>query len=699
MLKGFTYDFSKARKPRRVRTPEGAKIFGQPEGTIITRDMIAAAKNKVKSLSSPRSDGKIGQNLSGTQKPKPAQPLTAKISDAIDAATDKESLQSVINEFAANHTQFTPQEADALMRKIQTRIDTLRAAKKANAQPVKPAQKPKQPAPAPKVPPKVETPQKPETPKTDWKAKIGEAKSSEDLKTIQQGLANDTGLSQQDWKKHATALHEKAQELLHAKEGKPTPQKREATKVPDLLNPNYTNTVDIPKVANGRLEAAKMKDWVFDLGVNQDLSQLEWMMDNVEDAAKHAELSPKASDALLTVLNERFKQQADARDQIDIRIMDMQDAGTLPEPSIDKVDPLLQTWAQIPMDRIDQGAPEITGRMLDDLATKKVSWDSLPISREIAAGTSLDNIKDRKNLLVAVLWDKKNFTTKQPRDAGTAECFIVTDKRDKSIHFFKAGENGGHTGMYGEDINEVFGSQLGKEAFPDLFLESEALGGMDENVTAVVKTQHLSDFTKRHYGGAKVETKISQRWNDDATFKEPDKPSVADPKNPMQILMFDYLTNQTDRHFGNIAVVHGKNGDTLVPMDQGGGFLANNRYQRDALAAGGVKIDPKHVNAPASVDLPEYLDFIGKTGCNAAVHELKAALDTHHINEVEATKLADEVIAKLRAVDYEAIVKRLLESYPDMDLYHRTHLMAGATIWKHRLERLEAKKLIQGVLK
>lgn len=336
------------------------------------------------------------------------------------------------------------------------------------------------------------------------------------------------------------------------------------------------------------------------------------------------------------------------------------------------------------------------------ISESQLGW-ATPAGKEIAKGTPLDQVKDVTGMQAVIAENPDRFA-KVHAKGGQGVAFAVLDHDTGRKYFFKETLNGNKNqrgnavAMHGEAANEVMSGQIGAQAFPEMFPNVDFGGTLTEGVTPVIRMDHMDEFAQKGAPGdvRKVNYESEHRWDvppDDYrpdAFMRSDAKKVRDPDNPLAIHIFDYLTNNTDRHAKNYSeVTHNDGTVTLVPLDNGAAFSAFDTFWQTQI--------PGHmVSAPENVGYAEWgLFYTGDKEFHQRPRfmavEAKKAADDHGRSEEDTAKAADAIIRRFSQMSPEQIIAELRKRFPNMPDYEAAHMEKAAQIFSTRVRNISGR--------
>lgn len=274
---------------------------------------------------------------------------------------------------------------------------------------------------------------------------------------------------------------------------------------------------------------------------------------------------------------------------------------------------------------------------------------------------------------------------------GQGGAMLVTDTKTGKEYFFKKANNGvteKGIDFRGDAAAEVVSGKFGHAAFPEYFLDVDYAGGLAEKAPAL-RMQHANEM------GDQVKTNAIGRWDMDTNLDEflPKDEERLDPKSALAVHIFDYLTNQTDRHPGNYGFARDQNGTPrMIAFDNGASFYSFNTYP---LAIDGFDIPDEVLTEPEGVSYEEWSKYYALRGGHASKGRY-VAMEAEHAYAGDLQQLekdATDIIEKFRSIDADAILADLRRRFPDMDEYEQTHIEANVGIIKSRIRNLEARQV------
>lgn len=679
-------------KVRRVRTLRGSKVFGQPIGTIITRDMIERAKREGRLGGGERHGAGGGRNIRTPvgHKPavnKPRVGVPKKVNHApkarakapvrdpaiaheskIRRAQNEKDLISVINDIDADDS-LSADTADRLLDAAEARFASLN---KPKAAPKKAPEKPAARKPVPKAPDKPNAPEK--AGKERQQGGFDAAKAMELLRVAERADhvdivermvdQNKGKMSSEDYDRLKRAAADRRAKFQREKEE--ADKKRQAAEAAERAK-NSPN-----EVLGGyerRMERAM---------VERDFSEVD---DIIDEMMWDQRLSASEKHDFL------MKHSWDYRDQVRREKAERNDPAEKELVTGDKITPAQRKRLTAAKNNRWRDAALIRYMARRDALSKKP--ENTPAGKVLHGGGAIEDVKDPEGLEQYIDAFPDRFV-KKTIDAGqVSEAFTVYDKATKKQYFFKRASNNGAAHMYGDGVNEVMAAQLGRAAFPDIFPNVVFAERPDADGNPLIRMDHIDEFT-----GEKAHTNAIERWDarrERGRFQAVlrDDYTLGDPTDALTIHIFDYLINQTDRHPGNYGWVGGK----LVPLDNGAAFHAyDNLVQRNAKGA----VPKNFVFEPENVG---YGDWAGVYVFNRDVQVAKGyymameAAQAYAFNGASRDQIkadAEKVIEKFRKVKYDQIVEMLEKQFPSMSAYEKDHMRAAALIWKKRLAALNA---------
>ena len=308
-------------------------------------------------------------------------------------------------------------------------------------------------------------------------------------------------------------------------------------------------------------------------------------------------------------------------------------------------------------------------------------------------------------------------------------------------YFIKDSINDGDAKMYGDGINEILTQRLGNVAFPGMFptvhfAESPSHGG---NPPLLI--EHAEEFAKAKGWTVKAYDIADRHGNtieDMLGFKTTGK-KMGDGIDPGEVLalhIFDYLTNQKDRHGCNLIDAEDGNGRThLIPIDQGASFMAYMPFlteMNDALKTKGSQLGytDEWLSNPDSIGYTDWADVSvlgvgthyspdqtewarglgGMSAWNFQARNRLVAFEARKAFEAQLAgkprgqvraavkKQAEAILSRMRAVDIDRVAAEIHQEYPTMDSYESDHLTASLAIWKNRLTLIDADDIADTIV-
>lgn len=332
----------------------------------------------------------------------------------------------------------------------------------------------------------------------------------------------------------------------------------------------------------------------------------------------------------------------------------------------------------------------------DPFAGHEGSPENSPAGKQLENGTRIEDLTDTTGLLGYIADNPDQFDVKAPRiEGGSADTVIVKDRDNGRLYFFKMAESDPNAGMWGDGINEVMTGQIAEKAMPGLLPQADFVGQPSDTQHTIIRADHVTQFAKDHG----VDVKSTAFTNNG--FK-PDKAAVGEDRRMLALHIFDYLTNQSDRHDAGIAVVTDKEGKQhYIGFDQGAAFHAHDTYLTDPKIANERGIEPfpqEFATNPEGIDYTKWLGAMvnpqmGAKGTQA--HSMARLL--YKGNEDQLRKDAEEILKQMHAVPLDQLIADLKKRFPNLPAFEQAHLEGMARIWKSRLGRITADDIVKGM--
>jgi hypothetical protein len=808
--------------PRRVRTMRGAKIFGQPIGTIITRDMVERARRSGKlqaagerayghyapakpsaparGAKAPAKPARAGARAAAkAPAPKARAAAPAKggksFEDSLKGTSYKQVRQMIADlqdDESLSDAEFDKRLNALLARGRQLRPDkdhgTPPAKREAKAPPKPAAKKPEAKRPAPKA--RTDFGQGPAYDPEDQHAQdvlgdfvdaISGARNEQELDIITRYLGKEKGLSRDERADIVSRIQSKRRTLKPSQvnptadapkaEPKKTWNRAEAkakqqAKV-DAAREQRRNDhtpaaikgerafmrfrSKINALAQAAAEGTDVSGHITLLQTEIDSSKYltPGLKDNLYDQLKDAKTAKPRRSSRYDTIAEKIDHAGSLLDgkavfreidkdlamdmaerkalmkQLAQRMRDIgEDPLKLSDPEVDWDDPDIgRDWDTLPTKvkpPVGKVLPEKWRAMLHERrkvlrgvaerirAAEMKDPDNTPAGKQIGAGKELDRVTDPRGML-AVIDAHPDWFEKKTIAGGQGGAFEVLDKNTGRQFFFKETMNGQPNAnnfsveMHGEAVNEVLSGKIGNAVFGDWFPDVDFASDLIEGVQPVIRMDHLVE----HAGDKPVKFEAEHRWDTPFDY-DPAAPiakgakKVKDPKNPLAIHIFDYLTNNTDRHMGNYAEVDNGDGTvTLVAMDNGAAFSGFDSF----INSRGTQIPGKFVDEPESIGYAEWGVTYTDDGAMFArprfmAAEVAKAYDDHGLSPDRLRKDADAIIKQFQSMDLDAMIADLHARFPNMPDYERAHMENATRIFKSRLQNVTGRdvtNLVTGV--
>lgn len=345
---------------------------------------------------------------------------------------------------------------------------------------------------------------------------------------------------------------------------------------------------------------------------------------------------------------------------------------------------------------------------------RELAPDKTPAGKFLAAGGNIEDLTNPDGLLEYLrfdnakgMWDRR-FEITKVTSGGQGTAFTVKDTETDRRYFFKPTLNGQPNArglsveMLGEAVNEVVSGKFG-QAVPAVFADTNFASTVEAGVQPVIQMTHLNEHAKKHFKGdvKTVEFDAEDRWTLNASGEMIPNTKVAavrDPKNPLAIHIFDFLTNNTDRHFGNYAqVVHNDGTVSFVAVDNGAAFRGFDSFRK-------AEIPDHFLDSPEIVGYAEWAAFynqsqrIDKASGRGFVmtHETREgyrAAGGGVIDQKQVERDAASLLKSFASMSPEQIRAELLKRFPDMADYDRAHLDSAVAILQNRIKSVTARDI------
>lgn len=732
--------------PRRVRTPGGARLFGQPIGTIITRDMLERAQRLAERGANVALDAREASALKANRGPRPvkgvkradvyrvagrtksgkrravrpnlgsmpdrpdvpgnvdlpeghryhADPIkerAARYIEAVDDAKGEDDLETILDQLDGDG-EFSDRQKSFVTNKLLERAVEMDLLPKSIAdQFMSDLQGDDDGGPDPKVPDAPEAPQKPapDAPATpdvpEAKPDVSEAKPEAAqpkrkpsvkhknvLARAAKSAATVEGVEMLQGRADAWRKEGLLSEKMHADISAVIEARRTEVKAANAPSPE--------EVAERRKEVQEV---LADPGV--DLKQLWSLRHNVGLDAKHGIYTPEERDRLISTIDARRKRDFPGSPDVDPNKV-RYTPGNLAIEGDD-------TGALSPKDRNFVINPKDTddSKHQAHIRELEANPDSTPAGKALAAGAKIKEVEDPDGLEQYIRAHPERFEVVEVGGGNTgAATFSVRDKQHGEVHFFKRGSNDGPVGSTGDSINEVLAGKLGAAAFPDLFLDADFAERPEFGGNPLIRMDHIDERAAVHG---------SDTIFYDSGARDLSAP-MADRKQPLALQLFNYFSNNNDRHDGNIGWFLDSDGKMhIVPTDNGNAFNAYNAY------AGENSFDIDDVLKPEEMSYARFMELHlfneDDPEQNKEVSSIADILFEYakgdSFDKAALTRDVRQIVETFRKVDIDSIIADLKRRFPNMDDYEAKHMEAAAAIWKNRVTMFDEVEFFEALAK
>jgi hypothetical protein len=322
--------------------------------------------------------------------------------------------------------------------------------------------------------------------------------------------------------------------------------------------------------------------------------------------------------------------------------------------------------------------------------------ENSPAGKELEDGKRIEDVTDTTGLLGYIADNPEQFEMKTPKvEGGTAETVIVKDKDNGRLYFFKMAENDPNTHSWGDGVNEVMSGKIAEAAFPGLLPQADFIGTPSDENHGVIRSDHVTQFAKDH--GIDVKSTAFTMNG----FK-PDKAAEGEDKRMLALHIFDYLSNQSDRHDAGVSVVTDKKGQQhYIGFDQGGAFHSHDTYLTDTSIAKDDGIEPfppEWATDPEGIDYAKWLGVMTnpKMGNKGGIaHGMTQRL--YEGKEDQLKTDAEEILKQMHEVPLDQLIADLRKRFPNLPGYENGHLEGMARIWKSRLKKIKVDDVVKGM--
>lgn len=346
--------------------------------------------------------------------------------------------------------------------------------------------------------------------------------------------------------------------------------------------------------------------------------------------------------------------------------------------------------------------------------------DASPAGKEISKGVDLDKVKNPEGLVEHVFAHPERFQTNRVH-GGQGGAFTVLDKKTGREFFFKEtlngqpNANGQSVEMHGEAVNEVMSGKIGG-AFRKWFPDVDFASSIEEGISPVIRMDHMNEHVKKHFGKDVAAIRFDSTYDEEEGWgtkdgrwglnimeewtPSPNWKPVRDPANPLAIHIFDFLTNNTDRHSGNFATVEHNDGTvSLVAMDNGAAFHGFDMWASSVI--------PSHfITAPETVGYAEWLDTYNSgsgLGPDGRAHQMidetfRAFKHHNRLDAKQIEKEASKILKGFAAMSPEQIRADLLRRFPNMAEYEKAHLDAAVSLLQNRIKLITPADVARAII-